>query len=40
MSKPEILDELTRLKPEERQEIRGDLNELDAIAEGRGFSHR
>ena len=29
VSKTEILDELTKLKPEERQEIRAKLNELD-----------
>ena len=33
VSKTEILDELTKLKPEERQEIRAKLNELDGIAE-------
>lgn len=33
MSKTEILDELIKLKPEERQEIRAKLNELDGIAE-------
>ena len=33
VSKTEILEELPKLKPEERQEIRAKLNELDQIGE-------
>ena len=33
MSKAEILQELPKLKPEERQEIRAKLNELDDASE-------
>ncbi len=33
MSKAEILQELPKLKPEERQEVRTKLNELDGVAD-------
>ena len=34
MSKTEILEELERLGPDERQEVRARLNELDGVADG------
>lgn len=33
MSKAEILQELPKLKPEERREVRAKLNELDGVAD-------
>jgi putative addiction module component (TIGR02574 family) len=36
MSKTDILEQLPKLKPEERQEIRAKLNELDGLQDDAG----